>query len=172
MSAQAPAAVVRLLNDVEALRRFSRLYPADHPALVPARERIRLHAAEFETNTPLTLGIAPDSFMWSGEVLRLPAGAPASRLLKQLFHLGIVSDDLLVELRTTRTKLKVSSNFTTPLVNFLRLEHVQGEHAFFQMFGRRFHLVFHTCPVTMYVTTITAQSPRALFFLTIPVSQT
>ena len=41
MAVENEAAILRMLTDVETLRRSLRLYPETHPALQPARQRIR-----------------------------------------------------------------------------------------------------------------------------------
>jgi len=84
-------AVVALLNDIQALRRLRRLYPADHPALPAAQDRLRARAAAFDDAEPVTLGVAPDAFLWRGEILPMQATAPAAKLLDFLFHLGIAA---------------------------------------------------------------------------------
>jgi HEAT repeat protein len=90
--AELRSAVVRLLNDVETLRRSLRMYPESHPALEPARERIRLRAAEVcGEDAEGTLGLAPEKVFWNGEDIELTATYPAARLTQFLFHLGIAA---------------------------------------------------------------------------------
>lgn len=85
-------ALVRVLNDLEALRRSLRLYPASHPALQPARERIpgRVLALGNEGESAI-LSFGPDQLFWNGEKVSLPAAAPAVRLVALLFHLGLAA---------------------------------------------------------------------------------
>jgi len=84
--------VVHLLNDVETLRRSLRMYPESHPALEPARERIRVRAAEVAGDaTESTLGLAPEKLFWNGEEIELAPAYPAARLVQFLFHLGIAA---------------------------------------------------------------------------------
>jgi len=85
-------AVVRLLNDVETLRRSLRMYPESHPALEPARERIRVRASEMGGGaTEATLGLAPEKVFWNGEEIEMAPSYPARRLAQFLFHLGIAA---------------------------------------------------------------------------------
>lgn len=85
------AGVVRLLNDMETLRRFLRLYPDHHPALGPARDRIRSDAAALFDSSNASLGIAPDRVFLDQTEIGLAAGAPGSRLIRHLFNLGIAA---------------------------------------------------------------------------------
>jgi HEAT repeat protein len=84
--------LVPLLNDLETLRRSLRLYPPSHPALQPARQRIRARvlglAGEGEV---AVLSFGPDEIFWNGETVSLPAAAPAVRLVALLFHLGLAA---------------------------------------------------------------------------------
>ncbi len=86
------AAVVRLFSDVEALRRGLRLYPPSHPALQPARARLRDRAlALADPGEVATASFGPDRLFWAGEEVALPATAPAARLVRLLFHLGLAA---------------------------------------------------------------------------------
>jgi HEAT repeat protein len=84
--------LVRVLNDLEALRRSLRLYPASHPALKPARDRIRatVQALGHEGEVAV-LSFGPDQLFWNGEKVLLPQAAPAVRLVGLLFHLGLAA---------------------------------------------------------------------------------
>jgi hypothetical protein len=86
------AAVVRLLNDIETLRRSLRLYPSSHPALQPARARIRERAnAVGQAGATATASFGPATVAWNGTEIALPANAPASRLVTMLFHAAVAS---------------------------------------------------------------------------------
>ena len=91
MSVAAPeASVPQLLNDIETLRRSLRLYPESHPALEPARERIRAASTEVAGDAAEgTLSIAPDKIFWNGAEIALSPQSPAARLAQFLFHLGV-----------------------------------------------------------------------------------
>jgi hypothetical protein len=89
------AAVVRLLNDIETLRRSLRLYPSSHPALQPARARIRERAdAVGQAGETATASFGPATVSWNGAEIALPANAPASRLVTMLFHAAVASMNL------------------------------------------------------------------------------
>ena len=84
------AAILRALNDVETLRRSLRLYPETHPALQPARERIRASVASLaDEGQQATIGIGPDRFYWNLEEVTAPPSAPALQLIRVLFALGV-----------------------------------------------------------------------------------
>lgn len=85
------ASGLRLFNDMESLRRLLRLYPGGHPALEPARERIRVDARALAGDDGLTIGVAPDRIFLDGEEVMLPRTAPGLRLVQLLFHLGMAS---------------------------------------------------------------------------------
>ncbi len=90
--ADVAGALVRVLNDLEALRRSLRLYPASHPALQPARERIRGRVLALgNEGESAILSFGPDQLFWNGEKVLLPAAAPAMRLVALLFHLGLAA---------------------------------------------------------------------------------
>ena len=84
--------VVRLFSDVEALRRALRLYPPSHPALQPARARLRERALLLATPGEVaTASFGPDRLFWAGQEVALPAPSPAARLVHLLFHLGLAA---------------------------------------------------------------------------------
>lgn len=90
MSVDNEAPILRLLTDVETLRRSLRLYPETHPALQPARERIRGSVATIaQHDERATLAIGPDRFFWNLEEINAPAGSPALQLIRVLFNLGV-----------------------------------------------------------------------------------
>ena len=84
--------VVRLLSDLEALRRSLRLYPPSHPSLEPARQRLRERMLALGApGDVLTASFAPGRFFWDGEEIALPPIGPAARLIPLLFHLGLAA---------------------------------------------------------------------------------
>ncbi len=84
--------VVRLLNDLEALRRSLRLYPPSHPSLEPARERLRERMLALGApGDVLTASFGPGRLFWDGEEIALPPIGPAARLIPLLFHLGLAA---------------------------------------------------------------------------------
>ncbi len=84
------AAILRALNDVETLRRSLRLYPETHPALQPARERIKASVTALASEeSQATIGIGPDRFFWNMEEVPAPPSAPCLQLVKLLFTLGV-----------------------------------------------------------------------------------
>lgn len=84
------AAILRALNDVETLRRSLRLYPETHPALQPARERIKTSVAALAAeDQQATIGIGPDRFFWNMEEVGAPPSAPSLQLVRVLFALGV-----------------------------------------------------------------------------------
>ncbi|MDD5562351.1 MAG: HEAT repeat domain-containing protein [Thermoanaerobaculaceae bacterium] len=86
------AAVVRLFSDVEALRRGLRLYPPSHPALQPARARVRERALALAGGSGVvTASFGPDRLFWAGEEIVLGPATPAARLAYLLFHLGLAA---------------------------------------------------------------------------------
>jgi hypothetical protein len=90
MAVENEAAILRMLTDVETLRRSLRLYPETHPALQPARERIRGSVATIAAEEDnATIGIGPDRFFWNMEEVKTPASAPALQLIRVLFNLGV-----------------------------------------------------------------------------------
>jgi HEAT repeat protein len=85
-------ALVQLLNDLETLRRSRRLYPPSHPALQPARQRIRARVLALAgEGEGAVLSFGPDQLFWNGETVSLPAAAPAVRLVALFFHLGLAA---------------------------------------------------------------------------------
>ena len=92
MAGQRDEAVVRLLNDLEALRRSLRLYPPSHPALEPARERLRERVLALgSAGEVLTASFGLGGLFWNGEEVVIPPIAPAARLINFLFHLGLAA---------------------------------------------------------------------------------
>ena len=85
-------AVIRMLTDVETLRRSLRLYPITHPALQPARERIATSVAALGRDdvTP-TLYFSPDGCFWNDEKLAASPSSPIGHLADLLFHLGLAA---------------------------------------------------------------------------------
>ena len=83
------AGLLRLLNEVESLRRLLRLYPGGHPTLGPAEERIRASAAALVGVGMVTIALGPDRVYLDAEEIPLPSSAPASRVVRLLFHLGM-----------------------------------------------------------------------------------
>lgn len=84
------AAILRALNDVETLRRSLRLYPETHPALQPARERIKASVVTLAgEEQQATIGVGPDRFFWNMEEVTAPPSAPALQLIRVLFTLGV-----------------------------------------------------------------------------------
>lgn len=84
--------LVQLLNDLETLRRSLRLYPPSHPALQPARQRIRARVLGLaDEGEAAVLSFGPDQLFWDGESVSLPEAAPAVRLVALLFHLGLAA---------------------------------------------------------------------------------
>jgi len=85
-------AIVRLLNELETLRRSLRLYPPSHPALQPARARIRSRVSALgEGGEVAVLSFGPDQLFWNGEKVSLPPSAPAVKLVGLLFDLGLAA---------------------------------------------------------------------------------
>ncbi len=83
-------AVVRVLNDLEALRRLLRLYPTGHPSLQPARERLRERVLGLGADGDvMTASFAPGRLLWDGQEIVVPEIMPAARLAPLLFHLGL-----------------------------------------------------------------------------------
>lgn len=90
MSPANEAAILRALTDVETLRRSLRLYPDTHPALQPARERIKGSVATLAAEEgQATIGIGPDRLFWNMEEIHAPASSPALQLVRVLFNLGV-----------------------------------------------------------------------------------
>jgi len=83
--------VIHLLNDMETLRRLLRLYPEGHPSLGPARERVAKSAQALGMAVGGSLGISAGQIVWDGEEIAVPASVPCSRLVAQLFQLGIAA---------------------------------------------------------------------------------
>jgi len=84
-----PGELVRLLTDMEALRRFLRLYPEGHPALGPARDRLAQSVRTLVPAGDIVISLAPDHFYWNEERVHLATGQPARQMVRLLFDLGI-----------------------------------------------------------------------------------
>jgi hypothetical protein len=85
------AAVIKMLNDMDALRRVLRMYPDGHPSVEGAKERIRQSAARLASEGSATLAFGPDTLLLDGEAVAMPEGGPVSRLVALLFYLGLSS---------------------------------------------------------------------------------
>lgn len=85
------AALIRMLNDMDALRRILRMYPGGHPSVEGAKERIRQSAARLASEGSATLAFGPDTLLLDGEAIAMPEGGPVSRLVGLLFYLGLSS---------------------------------------------------------------------------------
>lgn len=84
--------VVRLFSDLEALRRALLLYPPSHPALQPARDRVRARVLALSTEgDTATAAFGPKELLWNGETVTVPEGAPAVRFVSLLFQLGLAA---------------------------------------------------------------------------------
>jgi hypothetical protein len=84
-------AVIKMLNDMDALRRILRMYPGGHPSVEGAKERIRQSAARLASEGSATLAFGPDTLLLDGEAVAMPEGGPVSRLVGLLFYLGLSS---------------------------------------------------------------------------------
>jgi hypothetical protein len=84
-------ALIRMLNDMDALRRVLRMYPDGHPSVEGAKERIRRSAGQLAAEGSATLAFGPDTLLLDGEAVGMPAGGPVSRLVALLFYLGLSS---------------------------------------------------------------------------------
>ncbi len=89
MADERAQATVRLLNDMETLRRFLRLYPGGHPSLQPAEARIAQSARALVQEGGLTLSFGPRQVFVDQEEIAIPAAAPAVRVVDLLFRLGL-----------------------------------------------------------------------------------
>ncbi len=86
------ASVVRVLSDLEALRRSLRMYPPSHPSLEPARQRLRERTLALAGGAESgSVSFGPSQLFWNGEEVDLPDAAPAARLVTLLFHLGLAA---------------------------------------------------------------------------------
>ena len=81
--------VTRLLNEMETLRRYRRYYPEGHPSVEPVVQRILKRATELEAEGESTLVLGKDKVFWDKDEIPLPPAAPANRLVRFLFHLGL-----------------------------------------------------------------------------------
>lgn len=84
-------AVIKMLNDMDALRRVLRMYPDGHPSVEGAKERIRQSAARLASEGSAALAFGPDTLLLDGEAVAMPEGGPVSRLVGLLFYLGLSS---------------------------------------------------------------------------------
>jgi HEAT repeat protein len=106
--------LIQLLNDMETLRRLLRLYPGEHPALGPARDRLAASAAALAATGATTISVSTGQVVFNGEELAIPPSLPCHRLVAFLFQLGIAAvrltfpaagkglSDLVGRLATTR----------------------------------------------------------------------
>lgn len=84
------AAAVRLLIEIETLRRLLRLYPPEHPALPAARLRVA-RAAEELSLPAVSLAFGPDKIFFDQNEVVLPKGSPVVRLRQLLCRLGLAA---------------------------------------------------------------------------------
>ena len=91
MTAEGHSGAVRLLNEIETLRRFQRLYPNGHPALPTAHARLAAATGALRSAAPLTVAIGPNSFFFDQVEVTLASFAPARRLGQLLFRLGLAA---------------------------------------------------------------------------------
>lgn len=84
------AATLRLLVDMETLRRLTRLYPPTHPALPNARQRV-VKAAEALAVPALSLAFGPDAIFLDQQEIGVPKESPAVRLRQLLCRLGLAA---------------------------------------------------------------------------------
>ena len=85
------AAVIRMLNDMDALRRILRMYPGGHPSVEGAKERIRQSAGRLASEGSAALALGPDTLLLDDQPVDMPEGGPVSRLVGLLFYLGLSS---------------------------------------------------------------------------------
>jgi HEAT repeat protein len=83
--------LIRLLNDMEALRRALRLYPPDHPSIAPAETRIRKAASALAGGGTVALAFGPDKLFLDKATVALPPTCPARRLIQVVFQLGLAA---------------------------------------------------------------------------------
>ncbi len=81
--------LMRLLTDLEALRRTLRLYPRGHPGAAPAQQRLRTTARSFHAGERLAFAVGPGRLVVQGQEQPLPHSSPAERLLEILFRLAV-----------------------------------------------------------------------------------
>ncbi len=81
--------VTRLLNEMETLRRYRRYYPEGHPSVEPVVQRILKRATELGDGGEATLVLGRDKVFWDKDEIPLSKSAPANRLVRFLFHLGL-----------------------------------------------------------------------------------
>ena len=89
--AERAAAVIRTLNDMDALRRILRMYPGGHPSVDGAKERIRASAGRLAAEGTATLTFGPDTLLLDDEKVEMPEGGPVARLVGLFFYLGLSS---------------------------------------------------------------------------------
>ncbi|NWF99605.1 MAG: HEAT repeat domain-containing protein [Thermoanaerobaculaceae bacterium] len=91
MSATAhETATLRLLLELESLRRLVRLYPAGHPAIPSAQLRVQ-RAAEAMGVPAASLAFGPDAIFLDQEELQIPKASPVVRLRQLLCRLGLAA---------------------------------------------------------------------------------
>lgn len=84
------AAAVRLLIEMETLRRMLRLYPAGHPALPASRLRVA-RAAEDLAMPVVSLAFGPDRLFFDQAEIVVANGSPVIRLRQLLCRLGLAA---------------------------------------------------------------------------------
>ncbi len=84
------SATLRLLIEMETLRRLVRLYPPNHPALPTARLRVT-RAAEALAVPALSLAFGPDAIFLDQQEITVPRESPAVRLRQLLCRLGLAA---------------------------------------------------------------------------------
>lgn len=84
-------AVLRLFSDLEALRRALRLYPPAHPALEPARARLRERGAALSPPATVTqtVSFGGARLFWAGEEVPLPPATLAAHAARLLTDAGL-----------------------------------------------------------------------------------
>ncbi len=83
-------ATLRLLLELESLRRLVRLYPAGHPAIPNAHLRVQ-RAAESMGVPAASLAFGPDAIFLDQEELHIPKESPVVRLRQLLCRLGLAA---------------------------------------------------------------------------------
>lgn len=84
------SATLRLLIEMETLRRLTRLYPPSHPALPNARQRV-ITAAEALAVPALSLAFGPEAIFLDQQEITVPRESPAVRLRQLLCRLGLAA---------------------------------------------------------------------------------
>ncbi|MGE5236656.1 MAG: HEAT repeat domain-containing protein [Acidobacteriota bacterium] len=85
----ATEALVRLLTDLEALRRTLRLYPTGHPSVAPATTRIEAATRALGAEGVVVIGLGAGKLFLDGSEVALSPTSPARRLVQVLFKLGL-----------------------------------------------------------------------------------